>query len=89
MMELSNEGGEIMAKIPSFETICGLLEEKPGAWEQVKPLVKFALMLAPGMVFGSFSTAVDMLNSLGNGVTLSDALDVLEGKLFAKKGVHL
>lgn len=87
MMEPSNEGGEIMAKIPSFETICGLLEEKPGAWEQVKPLVKFALMLAPGIVFGSFSTAVDMLNSLGNGVTLSDALDVLEGKLFAKKGI--
>lgn len=74
-----------MEKIPSLKIICDLLEEKPGAWETVKPFVKLALLVAPGTVFSSFGTAAGTLAALGNGATLADALDKVEGGLFRTK----
>ena len=76
-----------MTEIPKFETICDLFEQKPNAWEKVRPYLHLALMLAPGAVFGSFGTLVGTLGALDSGLTLSGAVELLENTLFHTKGL--
>ena len=75
-----------MTEIPKFETICDLFEQKPNAWEKVRPYLHLALMLAPGAVFGSFGTLAGTLGALDSGLTLSGAVELLENTLFHTKG---
>ena len=76
-----------MTEIPKFETICDLFEQKPNAWEKVRPYLHLALMLAPGAVFGSFGTLAGTLGALDSGLTLSGAVELLENTLFHTKGL--
>ena len=74
-----------MTEIPKFETICDLFEQKPNAWEKVRPYLHLALMLAPGALFGSFGTLAGTLGALDSGLTLSGAVELLENTLFRSR----
>ncbi|MBQ2446084.1 MAG: hypothetical protein II272_06535, partial [Oscillospiraceae bacterium] len=75
-----------MKNIPTFDTVCELFEKKPNVWKRVKPLLQLGLLLAPGVLIGSFGTFPMVLEALGNGLTLSDTVDLLESVLFPVTG---
>lgn len=75
-----------MADIPKFKTICDLLDDKPNTWERIKPLVEIALILSPGIIASSLGIAIETWEALGNGVTLTDVLEMVEAALFPEKG---
>lgn len=76
-----------MKKIPTFAAICMLMDEKPGAWEYFKPILKLALLVAPGLACGGFGIAEGIADSLGLGVTLMDVMDAVEGAFLPVKKV--
>ena len=66
-----------MSDIPSFSVICELLEGKPGIWECVKPTVKLALLVSPGLAGEGFV----LKEILEKGLTWTDSADILENSI--------
>ena len=74
-----------MVTVPTYSEIYQLLEGKKGTWEQIKPFIKLALLVAPGMVLGGVLPASDILTTLGSGLTLTDTVDVVEAVFMSTK----
>lgn len=74
-----------MDKIPTFSEVCKLMEGKTEVWEFLKPIVKLALLVAPGLVLGVFGAAGATVTSLGTGVTFIDVLETVEGVIIPLK----
>ena len=72
-----------MVEIPSFSVICELLEGKQGIWKQVKPMVKLALLVSPGLAMESFA----LMEILEKGLTWTDSADLAENGLRAIREV--
>lgn len=67
----------------TFQDVYDLMEGKPNAWDKIKPVVHIALLAAPGLIWGGFTTAVSTIAVLGMGVTLSDAMEKLDTSIFS------
>lgn len=61
-----------------FSTICAMLDDKPNALEAVKPWVKLVAKWLVASKMGAFAVGAELLTKVGNFMTVSDALDLLE-----------
>lgn len=79
------KGNDDMVAVPTYSEIYRLLEGKNDAWEQIRPFIKLALLVAPGMVLGGVLSSTEILTTLGSGVTLMDTVDAVEAVFMSTK----
>ena len=71
-------GGEQIMAQNGFATICAMLDDKPHALEAVKPWVKLVVKWLVASKLGAFAVGAELLTKVGDFMTVSDALDLLD-----------